>query len=429
MNSIIFFFLYIFEQFVAYIYCSNKFENKISNSKVFIAYSISFLVQYLINFLDIPTLNLIGFLVINGVIIFICFKTTALQALFNAVLLTAIMAGTEVFIMFIIIYILKIDLYQISKDNLMLFIAMCLTKSLYFFIAYLFSKISIRESNKNSERSFALILVPISSIITMIAFTKISQMSNFNDRINIIFVAVCLIQLFSNIAVFLLHEKVIKTIKRNAELNLEAEKSKVQYAYYNEIKKQNEKSSILIHDIKNCLNNIKSLSNNSSNGEIINYIDSIYKLYSVENIREYSNNKLLNTIITRYADECKEKSINFSSDIKSVDFSFLDDAELTALFDNLLENSYEAAVCADDKFINLIVDIRNENYVMIKLSNSSDKEPNIVGNGLITTKSNRELHGIGTKSIKKIVNKHSGSINFNYNSESKVFTSTIILAI
>ena len=429
MNSIIFFFLYIFEQFVAYIYCSNKFENKISNSKVFIAYSISFLVQYLINFLDIPTLNLIGFLVINGVIIFICFKTTALQALFNAVLLTAIMAGTEVFIMFIIIYILKIDLSQINKDNLILFIAMCLTKSLYFFIAYLFSKISIRESNKNSERSFALILVPISSIITMIAFTKISEISNFDDSINIIFVVVCLIQLFSNIAVFLLHEKVIKTIKRNVELKLEAEKAEIQYAYYTEIEKQNERSSILVHDIKNCLTNIKSLSNNSNNEEIIDYINSIYKIYSVEDIKQYTNNKLLNTIISRYANNCSENSIDFSADIRNNNFSFLDDAELTALFDNLLQKSYEAAIDADDKFINLVVDIRNENYVIIKLSNSSDKEPNIVDNNLITTKSNHELHGIGTKSIKKIVTKHNGSITFNYDNESKVFTATIILAI
>ena len=429
MNYIILLFLYIFEQFVAYIYCNNKFIKKVSNSKVLIAYSLSFLVQYLVYFLDIPILNLLGFLLLNGLILFLCFKTTTLQALFNSVLLTAIMAGTEVFIIFIITYILKIDLSQINKDNLVLFITMCLTKSLYFFITYLFSKISIKESNKNSERSFALILVPISSIITMIAFTKISEISNFDDSINIIFVVVCLIQLFSNVAIFLLHEKVIKTIKSNAELKLEAEKAEIQYAYYTEIEKQNERSSILVHDIKNCLTNIKSLSNNSNNEEVIDYINSIYKIYSVEDIKQYTNNKLLNTIISRYANECSEKSIEFSADIRNINFSFLDDAELTALFDNLLQNSYEAAVNAEERFINLIVDIRNENYVIIKLSNSSSKEPKIIDDNLITTKSDYKIHGIGTKSIKKIVTKHNGSIAFNYDNESKVFTATIILAI
>ena len=421
MITLCYIFTYIFEQFISYIYCTNKFEKKLSNKYIFLVYSISFFIQYLTSFLNTPLLNIFIFIICNFAATLILFKTNILQGLFTSILLASLMIITELCSIFTLTYILKIDIFLFRSNDIVMFLATSSSKSLYFIVTYLVSMISIKEDRNSHEQSYWLVLIPTSSIITLHALIKISTTITIDTKMLIIFSIVSISQLMSSLIVFILHERIIKTIKDNADLKLEAHNAKIKYDYYTEIEKQNEKSSILIHDIKNCLSNIKSLSQNNNNQDVIRYIDSVYKIYSVDNIREYSKNKLLNTIITRYANICYDSSIRFSSDIRYIDFSFMDDAELTALFDNLLQNSYEAAKDADDKFINLSVDIRNENYVTIKLYNSYSKDPTIVNNTLITTKNNQALHGLGMKSIKKIVNKHNGSLNFSYDSNYKIF--------
>ena len=76
----------------------------------------------------------------------------------------------------------------------------------------------------------------------------------------------------------------------------------------------------------------------NDNSKAIEYIDSIYDGYDIKQIKKYSNNKLINVIVSRYAQLCYNNNIEFSADIRDVNFSFIKDSEITALFDNLFEN-------------------------------------------------------------------------------------------
>ena len=425
--NICYIFAYIFEQFTSYIYCTNKFIKKAKSHYILFGYIISFIVQYSASFLENPLLNLTIFFLCNFFIVLSFFDSTVLQSLFTAFILSALMLITELLSVYIVDYLLGIDLFLFKSNQSIFFLITCSSKTFYFVISYLLSNISLKEHKVDSEKPYWLVLLPCISIITLYTLAKISSKINVDESLLYLFSIVSILQLISTIIVFLIYNRMIKTIKDNAELKIDNQNTKIKSDYYADIEKQYEKSSIIIHDIKNCLSYIKSLSEKNSNQEIINYINSVYNVYSVDTIKQYSKNKLLNTIISRYATKCFEDSITFSCDVRHIDFSFLDVAELTALFDNLLQNSYEAAIDTDEKFINLIVDIRNENYVMIKLSNSCIKEPRIINNNLITTKANTEIHGIGSKSIRNIVNRHDGSLQYNYDVKKKVFTSTVVL--
>ena len=173
--------------------------------------------------------------------------------------------------------------------------------------------------------------------------------------------------------------------------------------------------------------NIRELSVQKENDHIITYIDSIYNGYEIKSFKQFSNHKLVNIIVSRYEQLCESENIRFSVDIRSVDFSFMSDSDITALLDNLLENAYEAAKASEIGIIDLSIEKQNERYVRIQTSNSSEQKP-IITNGIIkSTKSNNKLHGIGIKSITKITKKYSGNIAWNYDDASKVFTSTILL--
>lgn len=418
---------YLFEQFISYQYFNNKFEKRKNKNVVFLIFLSAFVLQFIVSFFNAPYLNLIAFFITNLFVSIFCFDIKWKQCIFNVILLTSIMISTELFAMYSFTTILKIDLLECKNNDLVLFFETFSTKALYFLVSYLFSKFANKEKNIVKDYSIFLFILPASSVITTASFAYLSFKLEIEHSTNVVFLAVSLILLISNIAIFFIHEKIINTLIKNAELQLENQKKEINTEYYNELERQYDISNILIHDIKKCLLNIKILSSEGESSEVIKYVDSIYEGYEINAIKQYSKNKLVNVIISRYSRLCKNKNIKLSVDIRDINFSFITDSDLTAILDNLLENSYEASIQASNKEISLTIDKRNESYMLIKLSNYSDFVPKIVDNYIISTKDNKKAHGIGTRSIAKIVKKYNGNIEYRYSNDTKKFSATILL--
>lgn len=430
MNTICYLFIFIFEQFISYLYFKSKYEFKRKTWIIFICYFISFIVQYTTNLFNSPYLNLLSFFVCNLSIVLICFSSTLKQTLFDVVLLEGIMITTEVVIMYLFSSILEIDLLECKNNELIIFLETAATKILYFIIAYIISRFSKKADKYKSvinKYSVLLFLMPVSSILVISSYAYLSFNYSVNKTTNFLFTFSSLIMLISNIIIFIIHERIIDVLIKNTELELEKQKSHINEEYYIELEKQYDSSNILIHDIKKCLGNIKGLLLQNDNSKAIEYIDSIYDGYDIKQIKKYSNNKLINVIVSRYAQLCYNNNIEFSADIRDVNFSFIKDSEITALFDNLFENAFEATKKCPNKFINIEVDYRNENYIFIKMLNSINNKP-LFQNGLpITTKKDKKGHGIGIKSILKIVKKYHGNLDYNYVENENIFITTILL--
>lgn len=430
MNTICYLFIFIFEQFISYLYFKSKYEFKRKTWIIFICYFISFIVQYTTNLFNSPYLNLLSFFVCNLSIVLICFSSTLKQSLFDVVLLEGIMITTEVVIMYLFSSILKIDLLECKNNELIIFLETAATKILYFIIAYIISRFSKKADKYKSvinKYSVLLFLMPVSSILVISSYAYLSFNYNVNITTNFLFTFSSLIMLISNIIIFIIHERIIDVLIKNTELELEKQKLHINEEYYIELEKQYDSSNILIHDIKKCLGNIKGLLLQNDNSKAIEYIDSIYDGYDIKQIKKYSNNKLINVIVSRYAQLCYNNNIEFSADIRDVNFSFIKDSEITALFDNLFENAFEATKKCPNKFINIEVDYRNENYIFIKMLNSINNKP-LFQNGVpITTKKDKKGHGIGIKSILKIVKKYHGNLDYTYIENENIFVTTILL--
>lgn len=394
MNTICYLFIFIFEQFISYLYFKSKYEFKRKAWIIFICYFISFIIQYTINLFNSPYLNLLSFFICNLFIVLIGFSSTLKQSLFDVVLLEGIMITTEVVIMYLFSSILEIDLLECKNNELIIFLETAATKILYFIIAYIisrFSKKAYKYKRVINKYSVLLFLMPVSSILVISSYAYLSFNYNVNKTTNFLFTFSSLIMLISNIIIFIIHERIIDVLIKNTELELEKQKSHINEEYYIELEKQYDSSNILIHDIKKCLGNIKGLLLQNDNSKAIEYIDSIYDGYDIKQIKKYSNNKLINVIVSRYAQLCYNNNIEFSADIRDVNFSFIKDSEITALFDNLFENAFEATKKCPNKFINIEVDYRNENYIFIKMLNSINNKP-LFQNGLpITTKKDKKV--------------------------------------
>ncbi len=420
---------FVFEQFIAYIYYDKKLIQKISNTKLLTYFSISFLLQYVINFTNIPYLNLLTFFICNSLVVYFCYYASLKQVLFNVISLESLMIITELIIIYCATLFFKIDLKDYSNNTLIFILETIGTKTLYFTLAYTATKISFKEKKNilKKDYSYLLFFLPLTSVILIMSLVYVSINLDLDQTANILFMVISFLLLIINIIVFLVHEKIISTLTKNTELQLEKQKEKINKEYYTELEKQYNSSNILIHDITKCLLNIRALSNEKDNEKIIEYIDSIYNGYEIKFLKQYSNNKLVNVIASRYAHLCDDEMISIEIDIRNIDFSFMNDCDLTALLDNLLENAYEATRKSKKKEIELKIDIRNEKYILFHITNSCDTEPKMIGNFYLSTKNDNNLHGIGLKSISRIIKRYSGKINCDYNNSENRFCVSILL--
>ena len=124
-----------------------------------------------------------------------------------------------------------------------------------------------------------------------------------------------------------------------------------------------------------------------------------------------SNNNLLNTIINNKIIQAHTKNIQVECHIIVNEFINMVDYDLNELLSNILDNAIENCLTQG----RIIIDIVQEDlflHIRVKNDNSSknfSKE--------LITKKDKESHGFGLKSIKRIINQYQGTYSIENNEE------------
>ncbi len=429
MSAVCYFLTYIFETLISLMYFSEKFTTKANKKFLILGLSASVLIQFSLSFIGIPFVNLGAFLVCNILLCFLLFNSSVFQAILNAIILTVTMFITELCVFYASVTVFDVALTEHTVNNTTLWIQAVCSKLLYFFVSLIIAKISTEEKRKQIGmlKQFLLFLLPLASIVLLLGIVVITMIVDVPQTIYTVLIISTILLMYSNIVVFWVHESMVRTQQENIEYKLQKQKAEIDTEYYSLLQNQYENSNIIIHDIKRHLMSVKELANHNDCYNILKYIDDLYGEYDIKYLRKYSNHKLINAIINRYMEMCKTFGIDFYCDIRDIDFSFISDANLTAILDNLLENAIEAAKDSELKTIELTIKESNENFVAINLENSCATAPKKSGGELITTKTDKEVHGYGIKSIKRIAREYNGNIDYSFNENTMVFTFTVVL--
>ena len=100
--------------------------------------------------------------------------------------------------------------------------------------------------------------------------------------------------------------------------------------------------------------------------------------------------------------------------------------DTVSIFSNLLNNAIENSKVSTEKKIYLNIYTQNNNFIVIRIENSSDKEPRVIDGHLKTHKDNEELHGIGMNSIRKALTNYNAALRWKYDEKERFFISDII---
>lgn len=417
-------FLYIFEAWVFGFYA-----NLISNPRKKTALRISCIaIGYIALLIIYEWNNLIAtgisIVVINAFLLSFLYKINVKSALFHAFVLFGILAASEVVTMAIVTLVANGSFDFSKTDHSTYVLDVIISKLVYFALLVMIASPFAKSKNKqfSVKAYWILLIVPLSSIVTATLLRNVAITSELSSKNYILWIVSAVLLLFSNIIVFVLFQISQKNAADLSELKAIQLQNETDAKYLNILEQSNKDMQIFAHDMKNHLTQIRSA---ASFDDAKQYLDAIYPELEKFSSVGISQNKMLDLIISKYLRLCESKNIAFSVDVKTANLHYIADTDLSALLNNLLDNAVEAAEKSDNGFVKLAVFSKNQLYDGLTVLNSCCTVPLTRGEQLETTKSNKKLHGIGIKSILKVVEKYNGIYDWNYNESTKTFETII----
>ena len=420
--------LYLVEAVIAWLYFEYLFERK---HNVYVTLSM-FLGGYVLCFLiyefNITWANTISFFVINLILAAICYCCGVKTAILHAAFLSFIMTISEIAIVLLIgLFGYEFDAYKYSFNIMLLLVI--LSKLLYMALAMLSARLFKPHKKSNEEPKLMILfcILPLISMVTSIFVAYLGLNTELTKSAEIMILITFIALLTVNLLFFLIYNYIQYTNHENTMLQISIRKDEADTAYYKALYEQAENQKILIHDIKKHLNMIGSLAEKANNTEIKNYVADVVCLSEVNQKKKFSDNPILNIILQQYSQKCDEVGISFTCDVRTDVLKFMNAVSITAVFENLLSNAYEAALKSARKYIEISAIKYDEGQsVVISVINSCNEEPkkDFKGN-YKTSKKSPLTHGYGIKSIVRVVNKYNGTNRFYYDQMMKQFHSVI----
>jgi hypothetical protein len=185
-----------------------------------------------------------------------------------------------------------------------------------------------------------------------------------------------------------------------------------QYEQYCLSKESIDLLNMKYHDLKHFIALMVTEDNIEKRSKYIKQMEQEIKLYEAQN---KTGNPVLDIILTSKSMFCLKNGINFTcvADGKIIDF--IDVMDICSIFGNALDNAIESVKDLDtlEKRIIKVAIFKKEKLVLIRFENYLEKDLKFEGGFPLSTKINRNEHGYGIKSIKKIISKYNGTMRIN----------------
>lgn len=266
-----------------------------------------------------------------------------------------------------------------------------------------------------SKQMLMILSVPGASILLAMSTM---QERNFNYFIEAI------ILLGINIIVFYIYDSLQKTMNEKHRLEVLEEQNK---SYENQLKLYQEsvqKDRILRHDLKNHMFKIKDYALSENIDELKKYIDSTIESMNIQGVVCNTGNQEIDSILNYKCQKLKQLGTELHFDLNIPNEIKVENFDLTKLFGNLLDNVSDAIEKAKEKIVYIKINF-DMGVLSVCIRNTFNGQISVENGELQTTKEDSEKHGFGFKSVKEVVEKYNGQIEYNY--DEKVFSVFIVL--
>lgn len=431
MDAFIAFILaYFIEAIIFWAYSGAFFPARFSPLSRAVSLCGSYAVLLGFSFLNLTGLNVILYSLINFILLYLFYETKWYTACFHAIIFSALMAACE-FLPIGVLSVFTPTFLQHYNIFPYFLIFVIFSKGLFFIASYLLIFFFKKEEccPQKDWHTLLLLFTPIATIFTLATLIKVGEYVSLPSSVNIMISISAILLLISNIFAFGINQYTQKKSAQYTDMQLLLQKESDTAAYYEMLLSQQENQRILIHDMKRHLQSIEILNSAKEHEKIDAYIHTLLQSSDLTESARICDHHMLNVILSRYQRQCQEKNITFHTDIRSGVLRYLPDADLTAIFCNILDNALESASKTDNALIELNVHRKEHTpFAVITMINSCCTDPFAAHtHQLLTSKKDSSQHGFGLKSVRRIAEHCDGSMNVYYSEKDLLFHTIIML--
>lgn len=349
-------------------------------------------------------------------------KGTFMQKMFWSIFVMLLIMG-------ITIVVLSIEGCIIGKGYLNLVIQ----KDLYRFVGvviiqivlFYLTRFMIKRTKKDSTYSlkwnewFVLLIIPVISIFTMsfVSLIIINIEEQLSPMQHIFSILSILGILMTNSLVYVLYVNMQKEHAKQLEYSILQQAFKSQEKSVEETKILYQSVRSIRHDLKQHFQVALTMLHSGKINEAVDYMEKYNDtvLDGISN-KVFCDNDVVNYIINSKSKICSDRHIKIYIYIAN-EIPEFSDLDLCVLLGNALDNAIEGV--SGDGNNEIYLELRNvDNFFMISVKNTIINSVLEYNPNLISTKNEKELHGLGILSMKEVVQKYNGSIEF-YESDNK----------
>lgn len=395
------------EAFLCTIFCGTFIENidlKKNLNKRIIAALIATSAMLIVNHINIYSVITVVFgFALMALMSFAVYSKNPLKASVLGITFLLLIAVIDNVVVSIISYALKMPTVEIYQEmSLYRVLAIISSKIMLLFVVIAMNKFFSKR--RTLQRNYLIALFTITTIMFIITvlITFIDIKNNAaNSIVSILFFTVMLILLM---IIFFGTFKLTEYYENQEELKLTTLKNQMLEKSMSETEQTFMLWKKSMHDYKHNIANLMSLANNNDIEGIKQYLQSENKLLSKKLFYYKTGNDTVDTILNIKQRAAESKGITFIITAEIPDNCIVKSAHFASILGNLLDNAIEASIDEESPFVEVKIK-PVKSYLMIVVSNKCTKS-NIE---LKTTKSDKQLHGIGINSVKQTVKSYKGT--------------------
>lgn len=391
-----------FRTYVIYKFMSYFYEKESVNQSLEIFLYVCFFggVSALYLFWDIPLVtmftNVVGLFIITKV-----YKESLKKRILSVVYVYLLMLLGESLIMVLSGYT-NIELLRKGFYSSVLGV-ICVPIVPYIVVLMLQNKKNLAKSIKVPMAYWvATIVVPSVSMYLIVCLFAQSQLSDWQ-----MFIEVALL-LFLNIMVFSLFENQ----NANFEKIRENESLESQNRYYSNqlalVQELSEQTRSIRHDLRNLFLGMQVYIRDGKYEELEVYLQKSIDVGNLMTFYANTGNNLVDSLLNYKLQEAEKMDVKVNVDLKVPSQLELEGFNLTVVLGNLLDNALTALQqCTEDRKLSITLQ-QEKGYLRIRIQNTFSGIVKCRNGKFITSKSDKENHGIGLSNVEKMVQKNGG---------------------
>lgn len=337
---------------------------------------------------------------------------------------------------FVMLLIMGITTVVLSIEGCIIgkgYLDLVIQKDLYRFVGvvviqivlFYLTRFMIKRTKKDSTYSlkwnewFVLLIIPVISIFTMsfVSLIIINIEEQLSPMQHIFSILSILGILMTNSLVYVLYVNMQKDHAKQLEYSILQQAFKSQEKSVEETKILYQSVRSIRHDLKQHFQVALTMLHSGKINEAVDYMEKYNDtvLDGISN-KVFCDNDVVNYIINSKSKICSDRHIKIYIYIAN-EIPEFSDLDLCVLLGNALDNAIEGV--SGDGNNEIYLELRNvDNFFMISVKNTITNSVLEYNPNLISTKNEKEVHGLGILSMKEVVQKYNGSIEF-YESDNK----------